>query len=182
MNEGLELILVWQAERIRQLEAKVYTDTLTQIGNRAAFDRAIALAWDTWQQSGQESALLYLDGNGIKAINDSLGHDVGDRFIQSIANSIRCYDQAFRLGGDEFAVIVSATRSDIPTIVQRIHHRVFIAEQQLRSQLGHQARLSTAIGWAMTSSVENLEQLKHQADSHMYAQKSAYKQFALQLA
>jgi diguanylate cyclase (GGDEF)-like protein len=173
------LALFWQSQRIRQLEFKLYIDSLTQIGNRAAFDDALSNAWDNWIIGGQDFALLYLDGNGIKDINDSFGHDVGDRFIQEIASCIRCYDQAFRLGGDEFAVILTADRDRIPAIIERIHHQVFLAEQQLRSQLGPQAHLSAAIGWSMASSASNPIQLKQQADQDMYAQKAAFKRLPL---
>ena len=85
-------------------------DALTGLANRSQFreslDAAIAMAL----RHGDPMALLFFDLDHFKAINDSFGHDVGDKLLQAVARTIgkntRASDKAFRLGGDEFAVIL----------------------------------------------------------------------------
>ena len=154
------------------METELYVDNLTKIGNRAAFDRGLEASWADYLLTHQNFALLYLDGNGIKQINDSFGHNVGDRVIQMIANGIRDYEQSYRVGGDEFAVIIKGPSGKLPSVVQQIHHHLFLAEQTLRSQLGPTAHLSAAIGWAIATDVVSTTQLKLKADAAMYRHKA----------
>ena len=90
----------WQADH----------DPLTQLANRAAFDRGLAVAERRARRNGRLSLVLVVDLDGFKAINDRYGHAVGDKVLQAVARRLegacRRGDLVARLGGDEFAVLV----------------------------------------------------------------------------
>jgi len=181
----LTLMLCLQAQQIRQLEDNFYTDSLTQVGNRAAFDQALAQAWARYCDSHQDFALMYLDGNNIKVVNDTYGHAAGDQVIVAIADSIRAQGLAFRLGGDEFALLLthhhlSITDLGLQRLSQHIQHRIWQSGRSLQTQLPIQSMLqggrqlpimSAAIGWALASRTQSLVDLQMKADAAMYVNK-----------
>ena len=106
-----------RASSLRRSEALV--DPLTGLGNRRAFDRDLAAAFtDRRRRGGLLVAMVDLDG--LKAINDSLGHAAGDQALAAIAaalrSGVRLEDRVYRLGGDEFAVL---SVSGEPTALER---------------------------------------------------------------
>ncbi|MBB6521296.1 GGDEF domain-containing protein [Pseudoteredinibacter isoporae] len=86
-------------------------DPLTGLSNRRQLDNEIMAVLDTYTRDGHSAVILLIDIDRFKTINDSFGHDVGDRIIQSVANAIkdntRKSDAVFRLGGDEFLVLLN---------------------------------------------------------------------------
>lgn len=109
-----------------QLELRATHDPLTGIGNRALFDARLEQAINHAREQGSGFALLCLDANGFKAINDTYGHDAGDAVLRQISqrlrSSIRDADHVYRLGGDEFAVILTSPvdKIEINSIIGRI--------------------------------------------------------------
>ncbi|HZF45501.1 MAG TPA: diguanylate cyclase, partial [Sphingomonadaceae bacterium] len=99
-------------EENQKLARQARHDALTGLGNRVLFERHLDAAVDGARQKGSRFALLYLDGNDFKQINDCHGHEAGDKVLQAIADrlrqSVRHADHVFRLGGDEFAIILGA--------------------------------------------------------------------------
>ncbi len=98
-------------------------DTLTDLANRSGFNEAIAAA--VAESARQRTALLCLDLDEFKAINDSYGHDVGDSVLRGVAQRIRGvlreHDLAARLGGDEFAILVALrTKDEASAVAARI--------------------------------------------------------------
>jgi diguanylate cyclase (GGDEF)-like protein len=93
------------------LQEKARIDAVTGLKNRAAMDDALAAATSAFQRTGQSVALLMIDLDHFKNINDTYGHGVGDDVIRRVGASIRAgcrpYDIACRFGGDEFGVIVA---------------------------------------------------------------------------
>ncbi|MEM6352492.1 MAG: GGDEF domain-containing protein [Cyanobacteria bacterium P01_D01_bin.14] len=180
----LTLALCMQSQQLRQLKSQFYTDSLTQVGNRAAFDESLVSAWNSYVERGQDFALLYIDGNNIKGVNDTYGHAAGDRVIVAISDSLRPYGQAFRLGGDEFALLLTDLAQlpdmDIKRLIQQIQHRIWQAGRELQTQLPIQSMLqggqqlpllSAAIGWALASRADNAVDLQMKADAAMYVNK-----------
>jgi diguanylate cyclase (GGDEF)-like protein/PAS domain S-box-containing protein len=94
-------------ERIRSL---AYHDTLTGLPNRLLFADRLAVAVAQAHRQGQKLAVLFLDLDGFKVINDSLGHSLGDRLLEVVAERIQCAlregDTVARLGGDEFTLLL----------------------------------------------------------------------------
>jgi diguanylate cyclase (GGDEF)-like protein len=95
-----------------------YTDTLTHLANRRAFLDEMARAFENGKAGDRPFAVLYIDLDHFKDINDSLGHTVGDRLLEEVAvrikDSVRADDLPARLGGDEFAVL-QRNVSDVAT-------------------------------------------------------------------
>ena len=89
-------------------------DPLTNIANRRTFDRELELAAARSARSEQAFTLVLIDLDGFKAVNDKLGHDVGDYLLRqfgfALRKSVRQVDTAARIGGDEFAVILNDTK------------------------------------------------------------------------
>ncbi|MDX6634108.1 MAG: hypothetical protein QOF06_311 [Solirubrobacterales bacterium] len=105
------LILTWgRTERMQELERQASQDSLTGLSNRRRFEEDLAAAMARSRRDGSRGALLVLDLDRFKQVNDSHGHPAGDRLIKEIAGVLRWRtresDSLARLGGDEFAVIL----------------------------------------------------------------------------
>ena len=105
------LIVSWsRGERMRELERQASQDSLTGLGNRRRFEEDLAAAMARSRRDGTTGALLMLDLDRFKQVNDSHGHPAGDRVIKQVAKTLRrrtrASDSLARLGGDEFAVIL----------------------------------------------------------------------------
>ncbi|MBR0707717.1 bifunctional diguanylate cyclase/phosphodiesterase [Bradyrhizobium liaoningense] len=149
-------------------------DALTDLPNRTLFreqiERELAKA-----AGGEQFALLYIDVDEFKGINDSLGHHVGDELLKAIATRLRgCLkkgDLIARLGGDEFAVIQTGIRSsaDVLSFVTRIYEAI----RQPYHCLGHQLSTDASIGIALApQDGSDLDQLIKNADLAMYGAKA----------
>ena len=94
----------------KRIERQAYTDFLTGLCNRFCCERDLAKYVDAAKSEKREGAVLYLDLDDFKHINDSLGHRYGDMLLKSIANGMRklecIQNSCYRMGGDEFAIIV----------------------------------------------------------------------------
>ncbi|MFP2423713.1 diguanylate cyclase DgcN [Pseudescherichia vulneris] len=176
-NSLLDEMEAWQ----RSLQAKndqllrtAMHDPLTGLPNRASFRSHInALMNDPAAKAG--SALLYLDGDDFKVINDTWGHAAGDYVL--IETALRLVEfggkrhHAFRLGGDEFAVLLSNISDELQ--VQRICIELaqrFTTAMDMHN--GHAAPFTLSIGCAMTSEHDSVEGLLEQADKNMYLMKN----------
>ncbi len=109
-NARLKRELARAERRIAQLEARADIDPLTDILNRRGFERELRRSLAYLARYGSSAALLYLDLDGFKAVNDRNGHAAGDtllkRVARELAGHVRASDVVGRLGGDEFAVLL----------------------------------------------------------------------------
>jgi diguanylate cyclase (GGDEF)-like protein len=156
-----------------ELRAQAHTDGLTGLANRSAFSTAIAEALAT---PDTDSWVLFLDLDDFKVVNDSLGHQAGDRLLAHLgarlADTLRSGDVCARLGGDEFAVLLSgATESDARRIGQRLVELIS-TPVQLAEGL---ARIGASVGAAPLRAGTSETLVVHQADVAMYAAKAAGK-------
>ncbi|KJC42668.1 EAL domain-containing protein [Bradyrhizobium sp. LTSP857] len=149
-------------------------DALTDLPNRALFREQIERELEK-VASGEQFALLYIDVDEFKGINDSLGHHVGDELLKAIAGRIRAClkpgDLIARLGGDEFAVIHTKIESsaDVLSFVTRIHEAI----RRPYHCLGHQLSTDASIGIALApQDGSDLDQLIKNADLAMYGAKA----------
>src|SRR3954453_8044989 len=149
-------------------------DALTDLPNRVLFREQIERELRN-AVGGQQFALLYIDIDEFKGINDSLGHHVGDELLKAVAARIRdCIkptDLIARLGGDEFAVIQTAvgSRADAVEFVTRIHDAI----RQPYQCLGHHLSTDASIGIALApQDGTELDQLIKNADLAMYGAKA----------
>jgi diguanylate cyclase (GGDEF)-like protein len=147
-------------------------DPLTRLGNRRAFTRRLADEVHRAGRYGQRFALVVLDVDGFKALNDRHGHLAGDvaleRIGQVLRDTLRQSDSAFRLGGDEFALILEETgESDATQVVDRIGAGIAAVE----AGAGHMLRAS--FGVAVGNGPSDPETLLQAADAAMYEAKRA---------
>jgi diguanylate cyclase (GGDEF)-like protein/PAS domain S-box-containing protein len=149
-------------------------DALTDLPNRVLFREQIERELQK-AAAGEQFALLYIDIDEFKGINDSLGHHVGDELLKSVAARIRgCIkenDLIARLGGDEFAVIQTAVaaKADVVDFVKRLHEAI----RQPYQCLGHQLSTDASIGIALApQDGTDLDQLIKSADLAMYGAKA----------
>lgn len=156
------------------LEHIAHHDALTDLPNRLLLYDRLELAMAQVRRSGYFLAVCYLDLDGFKPVNDSLGHAAGDLVLQTIAqrllNIVRNDDTVARLGGDEFVILFGNLKkiADCEPLLHRV-----LQEVSLPIALNNAvAQVSASIGVTITAQ-ENIdsEQLLHQADQAMYQAK-----------
>jgi diguanylate cyclase (GGDEF)-like protein/PAS domain S-box-containing protein len=157
-----------------QLRHLAENDALTGLNNRRRFERDVSEQVGRAHRYGEQAAVLMIDLNGFKAVNDTYGHRAGDRVLKGIATALkgrlRDTDILARVGGDEFAVLMPhASVMQAEIIAQGL--RELIAE--CRFDVGDgEARLSASIGVAQIDrSTPNDEAVMAEADRFMYAEK-----------
>ncbi|KWV57340.1 diguanylate cyclase [Bradyrhizobium macuxiense] len=159
-------------ERITHL---AHYDALTDLPNRTLFRDEIKRELPH-VTPGSQLAVLYIDIDEFKGVNDSLGHMVGDELLKSVARSLSACvqdnDFVARLGGDEFAIIQTGvkTADEVTGLVARIYEAIRAPYQCL----GHQLTTDASIGIALApKDGSDLDQILKNADLAMYAAKSA---------
>jgi len=159
-------------ERITHL---AHYDALTDLPNRALFHDRLKRELAR-MAPGEQLAVLYIDIDEFKTVNDTLGHLIGDELLKSVAVSLgRCVsatDFVARLGGDEFAIVQTAVKT--PDEVSDLVTRVLDAIREPYECLGHQVTTDASIGIALAPQHgADLDQILKNADMAMYAAKSA---------
>ena len=108
--ERLKSELIQAEWKIAELEARADVDPLLDILNRRGFDRELARSLAYVKRYGTTAALVFIDLDGFKAVNDEHGHAAGDALLKAVARQlvghVRASDMVARLGGDEFAVLL----------------------------------------------------------------------------
>ncbi|MEC5400016.1 two-component system response regulator [Uliginosibacterium sp. H1] len=173
------VVAISDISAIRQAEAQInhlaYHDALTGLGNRHRFEECLELELERARRGGQRLALLYIDLDGFKLINDTLGHASGDQLLKAVANRIRGHlrrgDVAIRLGGDEFVVIVPevAREQDCAALAEKLLREVSAPVTLPREQV----LVTASIGIALfPDNATDREELVKAADSAMYGAKA----------
>ena len=156
-----------QIEQVRQrelLQEEASKDELTGLYNRRAWDKFLRAEEERCKQYGHPAAVLFIDLNDLKKVNDSLGHEEGDRLIQNAAqvlrDNVRINDIVARLGGDEFVMLsVENDKTGAETLLDRLI--AAFAE----------ANIGAAIGLAMRHPSQGLFAALAQADQNMFEYK-----------
>jgi diguanylate cyclase (GGDEF)-like protein/PAS domain S-box-containing protein len=167
------------AERIQRV---AHHDSLTGLPNRLLFNDRLNQAINLAKRGSRQVALLYLDLDKFKPVNDSLGHAAGDELLQAVTarirHQVRESDTVARVGGDEFAVILPdiARREEAETVARKI-----IAVLATPFQLGSQAQsvdIGTSIGIALyPADARDADGLVKAADAAMYSAKQVGNSF-----
>jgi diguanylate cyclase (GGDEF)-like protein len=178
-----EAQLKLMSERVYNLRAdlvsmreKVDFDSLTHLHNRGAFDDVLAKQIDFSFLSGQPTALIMIDLDHFKQINDTHGHPGGDAVLQEVAKTLyklfpRRSDFIARYGGEEFALIlVDAEPHDLERLGERILHAVRALEVEY---LDNHITVTCSVGIATCSFQDSADTLVRRADQALYQAKNA---------
>ncbi|MDQ2890471.1 MAG: EAL domain-containing protein [Gemmatimonadota bacterium] len=166
-RKALEATLLYRASH----------DELTGLPNRTYFRERVERALARPDRSRDRIAVLFVDLDDFKAVNDSLGHSAGDQFLaiaaERLLNATRGSDTVARLGGDEFGILIENAERDAD--VAPVAMRITTALSSAVQLEGVSLAASASIGIAYASDVDSAEQLLRNADLAMYRAKAAGK-------
>lgn len=177
-NSSWEMCFPLQRERFeqqaRELEESAVTDSLTGLGNRRAFDEGLASETARYQRYSTPLALLMIDIDAFKQINDDFGHPTGDAVLEGVAaligSSIRETDIATRYGGDEFALLLPGIgKTEAFAVAEKLRLAVTdtVFTTQADASVAVKATISVGVA-AANGTPLSAEMLLQQADSALY--------------
>jgi diguanylate cyclase (GGDEF)-like protein len=162
-------------ERVEQLDQLAHRDSLIDLPNRRGFMRELERLIARVDRYGVNAAMLFVDVDGLKIINDSFGHRAGDEALIQVANllatGVRHSDVVARIGGDEFGILLESSDEDAAhetasRLINQISGCDFTHD-------GEALPLSVAIGVGMIDSLDTAEAVMERADEAMYRRKAA---------
>ena len=174
-NQRLKVEIADREESQARSQYLAYHDSLTGLGNRLLFKEQLEEALTDDSVASHPLAVLFLDLDGFKAVNDTLGHSIGDLLLKSVATKLRDIlprtDRIARLGGDEFAILqISATQ---PGSSIALAEKIIEVVGQPNSIDGHDVTVGASVGIAVARPGDiNTENFLKSADLAMYSAKS----------
>ena len=171
-------VLTYKREAARrrfqeQLAHQAYHDSLTELPNRLAFSERLQGALAGARRHKESLAVLFLDLDRFKVVNDSLGHDRGDELLVAVAqrvrSAVRGEDAVARMGGDEFTVLIE--RLGDPADAVATAERILAEVQRPFDVNGHQTSVGVSIGIALSDGEDSEQDLLRDADLAMYQAK-----------
>jgi len=178
LEDNLKQIAAELKRSNAQLRVSAEHDPLTGLPNRSLFQERLTQSIEWANRQNRIVALLFLDLNDFKHVNDTLGHQVGDLLLKTIAERLkgclRGSDTVSRLGGDEFTVILPGipSKSDVARVAQKILDT--ITEDTVLE--GHKVSITTSIGISLyPTDAQDIETLVKLADEAMYRAKTTGK-------
>jgi diguanylate cyclase (GGDEF)-like protein/PAS domain S-box-containing protein len=165
----------------KQIEKLAFYDALTGLPNRRLLIDRLQQTLLSSARHGHISAVLFIDLDNFKDLNDSMGHDVGDLLLVQVAQrllgSVRDTDTVARLGGDEFVVLVEELGDDVNTVtikVEQVCHKILSRLNQVYDLNTLEHHSTPSMGVALLSSdLKSVDELLKQADMAMYQSKAA---------
>jgi len=159
-----------------QIEYLAYHDTLTDLPNRALAEQRFELSKSYADRNQARLALLLLDIDNFKSINDALGHRVGDRLLKTIAerlrNCVRSADTVCRLGGDDFLVMLGDL-DELENVATFANKLIQVLPEPVEIE-GHSLSVTASIGIAIyPDNADSMEELMRMADSALFVVKDA---------
>jgi len=173
--ERLRDKIAWLEERVRLLDELAHQDPLIAVPNRRGFMRELESLIARVSRYGESAAMLFVDIDGLKRINDSFGHRAGDEALIHIASAltqgVRKSDFVARLGGDEFGILLA--HADEQSARETAVRLTAAIESDEISCDGNLLSLGIAIGVAMIGKDDDPADVIERADQAMYRNKSS---------
>jgi diguanylate cyclase (GGDEF)-like protein len=162
-------------ERVEQLDQLAHQDSLINLPNRRGFMRELERLIARVDRYGISAAMLFVDVDGLKMINDTLGHRAGDEALIQVAallaKGVRHSDVVARIGGDEFGILLeSSDETDSHETAARLIQQISACEVL---HDGEALPLGVAIGVGMIDALDTAEAVMERADEAMYRRKAA---------
>lgn len=162
-------------QRVRLLDNLAHQDSLVELPNRRGFMRELKALIARVGRYGESAAMLFVDIDGLKRINDGFGHKAGDEALIHVAellsHGVRECDCVARLSGDEFGILlVHASEDSARETAARLTAQIEDSEKEVD---GQRLPLGVAIGVAMIDKADSPEAVIDRADRAMYREKSA---------
>ncbi|MCE5199533.1 sensor domain-containing diguanylate cyclase [bacterium] len=177
---GRAAVAIENASAFEQVRDSAIRDPLTNLHNGGYLISFLQRELRRSERLGGRASVIGIDLDNFKAINDSMGHQEGDRVLREVASifcgQLREYDQAFRNGGDEFVVVLPDTpSSEAVRVAARIQSEVDSYAAGMADTVG--VKLGASVGVATyPKDADNPEELLAKADANMYENKRARKQ------
>ncbi len=164
-----------QALQLNQTKKEARTDSLCSLGNRKAYDEAVSYFQSRMISASTPYALMLIDVDHFKKINDRFGHSAGDQVLtqisRSLIESVRPNDLVFRIGGDEFAILLDGVNTNSASPVgERIRDDLERRDFRVGSQ-SDTAMVSLSIGLTTATSRDTVESIFVRADKALYQSK-----------
>lgn len=173
--ERMRRKLAEQERLIKMLRRDALTDDLTGLYNRRAFESELKRSVSNARRYDRTSALLLIDLNNFKVVNDTMGHQVGDRVLCHIADILRqntrANDVVARLGGDEFCIILNEIRHAENAYRKSADLDTIIARTPLLLEDGTRVQVGASIGTRVFGADDDLDVIVAEADARMYDHK-----------
>lgn len=165
-------------KELQQTRREVWTDPLTGLGNRRLFDDKFAQIYDSQHRSGQDIAVVMIDVDNFKSLNDTLGHQAGDELLRFMGELLRqCLredDLAVRMGGDEFMLILPGVSAEDAFAIAERTVRLF-AQRAALLPSDPKPTMSSGIAALMANRPSSAKGLINMADQALYVAKGAGK-------
>ncbi len=178
-QDGGDLVTQLQAQlstyetQLQKVEKQATRDSLTGLSNRYTLESDL----EHRIAKQQRFSVIMLDLNGLKQVNDTYGHLIGDellkRFASELRSASRVTDVVGRWGGDEFVVIMNCSPSEVQTYLTRLQRWVFGTYKLQAENTTCEVKVSAAAGMAEWKPGDTLQQLLALADAEMYKDKAA---------
>jgi diguanylate cyclase (GGDEF)-like protein len=178
--DALAAELAASRARISELEARIDIDPLTEIRNRRGFQRELERSLAYVKRYGTSAALIYIDLDGFKPINDRHGHAAGDVVLKAVAGAlvraVRSSDIVARIGGDEFAVLLwNVTGAAAKGKAAALEAAIYATAVRWRNST---LVVGASAGVALLGALDRPHEVLARADAAMYARKAARKERA----
>ncbi len=174
INEQLKEEISHREKTEAEIRYRAHHDALTGLGNRVLFREKVDAAVRELPQEGESCAVLCIDLDGFKTVNDTLGHWVGDELLKEIGARLQSvappHATVARLGGDEFAILLPAPATPVDTA--SLAREVIESAARINTIQGRDVSVGASVGIAYGDRVTEFDELMRRADLALYRSKS----------